>query len=163
MLLERLPAGEAGASGLCSMAATTSAQLSLDLAKFLVAVLVRLRADRCFYADPPPRPPAAQGRPRHHGAKFNCADPTTWPAPTATLHSVRDDQYGTVTVKAWTGLHPKQQRHPDHRSLGPRPIVRGTILCVQVERVTAKTRPPKVLWLWWVGPGSCDLDLAWRA
>ena len=30
---------------------------------------------------------------------------------------------------------------------------------VQVERVPAKTRPPKVLWLWWVGPGELDLDL----
>jgi hypothetical protein len=68
-----------------------------------------------------------------------------------------------VTVQAWAGLHPKQQRHPGHGSRGPRPIVRGTILRVQVERVPAKTRPPKVLWLWWAGPGSCDLDLAWRA
>jgi hypothetical protein len=41
--------------------------------------------------------------------------------------------------------------------------VRGTILRVQVERVPAKPPPPKVLWLWWAGPGSCDLDLAWRA
>jgi DDE superfamily endonuclease len=32
-----------------------SAQLTLDLAQAPVAVLVRLRADRCFYADPPPR------------------------------------------------------------------------------------------------------------
>jgi hypothetical protein len=115
-----------------------SAQLSLDLADARVAVLVRLRSDRCFYADPPPRPPGSTGRPRRHGAKFNCADPTTWPVPTATL-SCRDDQYGTVTVKAWTGLHPKQQRHPGHGSGGPRPIVRGTILRVQVERVPART------------------------
>ena len=127
-----------------------------------MAVLVRLRSDRCFYADPPLRPPGSTGRPRRHGAKFNCADPTTWPVPTATL-DCQDDQYGTVTVKAWTGLHPKQQRHPGHGSRGPRPIVRGTILRVQVERVPARTRPPKVLWLWWAGPGSCDLDLAWRA
>jgi hypothetical protein len=34
---------------------------------------------------------------------------------------------------------------------------------VAVERVPAKTRPPKVLWLWWAGPGELDLDLAWRA
>ncbi len=34
---------------------------------------------------------------------------------------------------------------------------------VQVERIPAKTRPPKVLWLWWAGPGELDLDLAWRA
>jgi hypothetical protein len=76
-----------------------SAQLTLDLAEARVAVLVRLRADRCFYADPPPRPPGSTGRPRRHGAKFNCADATTWPAPTAT-HVVVDDQYGTVTVQA---------------------------------------------------------------
>jgi hypothetical protein len=139
-----------------------SAQLSLDLADARVAVLVRLRADRCFYADPPPRPPGATGRPRRHGAKFACADPTTWPTPTTT-HVAEDDQYGTVTVAAWAGLHPKQHRHPGHGSGGPRPIVRGTILRVQVERVPARTRPPKVLWLWWAGPGELDLDRAWRA
>jgi hypothetical protein len=68
-----------------------------------------------------------------------------------------------VTVQAWSGLHPKQQRHPGHGSRGPRPIVRGTVIRVQVERVPARTRPPKVLWLWWAGPGELDLDLAWRA
>jgi hypothetical protein len=43
--------------------------------------------------------------------------------------------------------------------------VRGTIGRVQVERVPARTRPPKVLWLWWAGPEGLqlDLDLAWRA
>jgi hypothetical protein len=141
-----------------------SAQLTLNLAEARVAVLVRLRADRCFYADPPPRPPGSTGRPRRHGAKFNCADATTWPAPTAT-HVVVDDQYGTVTVHAWAGLHPKQQRHPGHGSGGPRPVVRGTIIRVAVGRVPARTRPPKVLWLWWAGPAgyALDLELAWRA
>jgi hypothetical protein len=141
-----------------------SAQLSLDLAEERVAVLVRLRSDRCFYHDPPPRPPGTGGRPRRHGAKFAFADPTTWPIPTAT-HVAHDDQYGTVTVAAWAGLHPKQHRHPGHGTRGPRPIVRGTILRVQVQRVPTRTRPPKVLWLWWAGPGGVqlDLDLAWRA
>jgi hypothetical protein len=139
-----------------------SAQLSLDLAQARVVVLVRLRADRCFSADPPPRPPGTNGRPRRHGAKFAFGDPTTWPTPTTTLHTT-DDQYGTVTVAAWAGLHPKQQRHPGHGTRGPRPIVRGTVIRVQLQRVPAKTRPPKVLWLWWAGCGELDLDLAWRA
>jgi hypothetical protein len=157
-LLARLPAG--GPVPLFVFdGGYDSAQLTLDLAEEQVGVLVRLRSDRCFYADPPPRRPGAGGRPRRHGAKFNLADPTTWPAPTATLTG-QDDQYGTVTVQAWGGLHPKQQRHPGHGTRGPRPIVRGTILRVQVERVPAKTRPPKVLWLWWAGPGELDLDLA---
>jgi hypothetical protein len=114
-----------------------SAQLSLDLADLPVVVLVRLRADRCFYADPPPPPPGKTGRPRRHGAKFAFADPTTWPTPSATL-TCQDDQDGSVTVKAWGGLHPTQQRHPGHGSRGPRPIVRGTILRVQGQRVPAK-------------------------
>jgi hypothetical protein len=162
-LLARLPAG-GPVPWLVFDAGYDSAQLSLDLAEASVVVLVRLRSDRCFYADPPPRPPGAGGRPRRHGAKFAFADPATWPTPTTTL-VCHDDQYGTVTVQAWAGLHPKQHRHPGHGSRRPRPIVRGTILRVQVERVPAKTRPPKVLWLWWAGPAGLqpDLDLAWRA
>jgi hypothetical protein len=162
-LLGRLPAG-GPVPWFVFDAGYDSAQLSLDLAEQRVVVLVRLRSDRCFYADPPPRPPGAGGRPRRHGAKFNCADPATWPTPTTT-HVATDDQYGTVTVQAWAGLHPKQHRHPGHGSGAPRPIVRGTILRVQVERIPARTRPPKVLWLWWAGPAGCalELELAWRA
>jgi len=162
LLLERLPVG-GPLPWFVFDGGYDSAQLTLDLADAPAAVLVRLRSNRCFYADPPPAARSPKGgRPRRHGAKFNCADPTTWPAPTATLHAC-DDQYGAVTVQAWSRLHPKQQRHPGHGTRGPRPIVRGTVIRVQVERVPAKTRPPKVLWLWWAGPGELDLDLAWRA
>jgi hypothetical protein len=116
-LLARLPAGEAVPLFVFD-GGYDSAQLTLDLAAAGVAVLVRLRSDRCFYADPPPPPPGKTGRPRRHGAKFNCADPATWPAPTATL-VCQDDQYGTVTVACWAGLHPKQQRHPATAPAGP--------------------------------------------
>src|SRR5215217_8274787 len=160
-LLARLPASQAVPLFVFD-GGYDSAQLTLDLAEAPAAVLVRLRSDRCFYADPPPRPAGSTGRPRRHGAKFNCADAATWPTPTATLVT-SDDQYGAVTVQAWAGLHPKQQRHPGYGSRGPRPIVRGTVIRVQVERVPARTRPPKVLWLWWAGPDQLDLDLAWRA
>jgi DDE superfamily endonuclease len=161
-LLARLPASEAVPLFVFD-GGYDSAQLTLDLAEQRVALLVRLRADRCFYADPPPAARSPKGgRPRRHGAKFAFTDPTTWPTPTATL-TCQDEQYGTVTVAAWSGLHPKQQRHPGHGTRGPRPIVRGTILRVQVQRVPARTRPPKVLWLWWAGCGELDLNLAWRA
>src|SRR5512132_1927901 len=101
----------------------------------------------------PPAPPRRQVRLCRPG---HLAHPTT-------THMAHHDQYGTVTVQAWAGLHPKQHRHPGHGSGRPRPIVRGTIIRVQVERVPAKTRPPKVLWLWWAGRGELDLDLVWRA
>ena len=140
-----------------------SAQLTQGLEKFPVALLVRLRGDRCFYADPPPAVPSSKGgRPRKHGAKFTCKDPTTWPAPTAE-HRVEDEQYGTVRVRAWAGLHPKQQAHPTRGTRKTRPIVRGTIVLVEVRRLPARPYPPQLLWLWWAGPGTPDLDLLWRA
>jgi hypothetical protein len=78
-LLERLPAG-GPVPWFVFDAGYDSAQLTLDLADAPAAVLVRLRSDRCFYADPPPAARSPKGgRPRRHGAKFNCADPTTWP------------------------------------------------------------------------------------
>src|SRR4051794_6625886 len=67
-----------------------------------VAVLVRLRSGRCFYADPPPRPDGRVGRPRRHGAKFACDAERTWWAPTAE-HAEDHAQYGHVRVRAWAG------------------------------------------------------------
>jgi hypothetical protein len=134
--------------------------LTLGLADARAAVLVRLRSDRCFYADPTSQP--RTGRPRRHGAKFACADPTAWPAPSAELHT-DDQRYGRVRVRAWAGLHPKPQMHAERGSRKPRPVVRGTLVLVQVRRLPRATRLPKQLWLWWAGPGTPDLDVLWRA
>jgi hypothetical protein len=50
-------------------------------------ILVRLRAGRRFYGDPSlSDPPAHVGRPRRHGPKMKCADPSTWPEPSAEHH-----------------------------------------------------------------------------
>jgi hypothetical protein len=98
-LLARLPAGEAVPLFVFD-GGYDSAQLTLELAQQRAAVLVRLRSDRCFHADPPPTTRSPKGgRPRRHGARFNCADPDSWPTTTATL-TCQDDQYGTVTVAA---------------------------------------------------------------
>src|SRR5215207_9549820 len=140
-----------------------SAQLTHGVERLPGAILVRLRADRCFYADPPPtRPSPTGGRPRTHGAKFACKDPATWPIPTME-HCTEDEQYGTVRVRAWAGLHPKQQAHPDRGTRKTRPIVRGTVVLVEVNRLPARPYPPQMLWLWWAGAGAPDLDLLWRA
>src|SRR5260221_6914 len=65
--------------------------------------LVRLRAGRCFYADPTTQPKT--GRPRRHGAKFVCDDPTTWPEPSAQWSS-DDPGYGQVQLQAWGDVDP---------------------------------------------------------
>src|SRR5215207_2496177 len=137
--------------------------LARELGDTRVGVLVRLRRGRCFYADPPPTPPSLKGgRPRRHGAKFVCDDPATWPTPTA-KHDCEDNQYGRVRVRAWAELHAKSQNHPARGSRRTRPVTRGTVVLVEVERVPQKTRAPQQLWLWWRGPGTPDLDMLWRA
>jgi hypothetical protein len=140
-----------------------SVPLTQGLAGLPVAVLVRLRSGRCFYADPPAVAPSPLGgRPRKHGAKFDCNDPATWPSRTAEL-AVEDAQYGGVRVRAWSGLHPKQQNHATRGTRKPRAVVRGTVVLVEVSRLPARPYPPQVLWLWWAGPGEPDLDMLWRA
>jgi hypothetical protein len=130
-------------------------------------ILVRLRAGRCFRADPYlSGPPAHTGRPRRHGPKMKCKDPSTWPEP-STEHACEDAGYGAVRVRAWANLHPKVRAHEGRGSRGPLPIVRGTLILVEVQRLPRgeRRREPRVLWLWWHGPeGSApDLELIWRA
>jgi hypothetical protein len=82
-------------------------------------VLVRLRAGRRFYGDPSlSDPPAHLGRPRRHGPKMKCNDPSTWPEPSAE-HALEDSGYGSVRVRAWAELHPKVQNHEGRGTRGP--------------------------------------------
>ncbi len=139
-------------------------QLQQGLEDCRAQVLVRLRAGRCFCADPPKAPPRKNGRPRRHGDKLDCRDSSTWPAPSAE-HACEEERYGHVRVRAWAGLHAKTQNHPGHGTRGPRPIKRGTLLLVEVGRLPQRPRKPQALWLWWHGPRGAtpDLDLLWRA
>ena len=91
-------------------------------------------------------------------------DPSTWPEPSA-KHECEDAGYGTVRVRAWAKLHSKVRLHEARGSRGPLPIVRGTLVLVEVGRLPRgeRRRKPKELWLWWHGPGEPDLELLWRA
>lgn len=135
-------------------------QLTLALHDMPICLLVRLRAGRCFYADPPAQPKT--GRPRRHGAKFVCADPTTWPEPTDQW-SADDPHYGHVQLQAWSGLHPIPQQHATRGTRGPRPLVRGTLIRLEVAHLPRPTQPPEPLWFWWAGPHPPDLAELWQA
>jgi hypothetical protein len=130
-------------------------------------ILVRLRAGRRFYGDPSlSDPPAHIGRPRRHGPKMKCSDPSSWPEPSAE-YRCEGAAYGCVRVRAWAELHPKVDNHPAKGTRGPLPIVVGTLILVEVERLPRgeRRREPRVLWLWWHGPEGTapDLDLIWRS
>ena len=57
-------------------------------------ILVRLRAGRRLYGDPSLcDPPEHIGRPRRHGPKMKCNDPSTWPEPSIE-HRCEDAGYG---------------------------------------------------------------------
>jgi hypothetical protein len=141
-------------------AGSDAVQLSLALADEPVCLLVRLRAGRCFYADPTTQP--ATGRPRRHGAKFVCDDPATWPAPTDQW-STEDPQYGRVQLQAWNGLHAKPQQHTSRGSRRPRPLVRGTLIRLEVDQLPRPTKRPQPLWFWWWGPVPPNLEEVWQA
>jgi len=135
-------------------------QITLALGDVPAAILVRLRRGRCFYADPAPY--AGTGRPRRHGRKFTCDDPTSWPAPSDERHE-EDGQYGAVRVRAWAGLHAKPGQSARRPLRAEKPVVPGTLILVEVSRLPGRTRKPQVLWLWWRGPGAPDLAVVWRA
>jgi DDE superfamily endonuclease len=130
-------------------------------------ILVRLRAGRRFFGDPSlAGPPASTGRPRRHGPKMKCSDPSSWPEP-SDEHRCEDAGHGRVRVRAFSELHPKVDNHERKGSRGPLPIVVGTLILVEVERLPRgeRRREPRVLWLWWHGPEGTapDLGLIWRA
>jgi len=140
-----------------------SVQLSLALADEPVSLLVRLRSGRCFYADPTAQPPT--GRPRRHGAQFVCDDPTTWPEPTDQW-STDNPQYGHIQLQAWSGRHPIPQQHASRGTRTQphaRPLVRGTLLRLEVEHLPRPTKTPVPLWFWWWGATAPDLAEVWQA
>jgi hypothetical protein len=141
------------------------ATLTYQLAGDRVQVLARLRSNRVFYRDPPPRAAGAVGRPRRHGPAFDLKDEATWGAPDARYQG-NDPVYGTVTVRAWAGLHPQLRRGTRWARGAPAPIVRGWVIRAGVTGLPKPAaKASKRLWLWWSGPAGTtpDLALCWRA
>src|SRR5215218_6231599 len=125
-------------------------------------MLVRLNSGRAFYFDPEPPPKRPVGRPLRHGEKFDLKDPQSWPEPTHEHHRLTD-AYGSVRVRAWSGLHPKTRKAKERYGSESACVVKGTVVLVEVGRLPqgGRRREPKALWLWWNGEGAPDLDLLW--
>jgi len=104
-----------------------------------VEVLVRIGANRVFHPDPAPRKDGTIGRPRRHGMRFALSETGTWTAPDAEA-TAHDPRYGTVSVTAWHGLHPKLQAEGAGRLQTPR---LSSAAASSVSRSgTFRSRPP---------------------
>ena len=162
-LLGRLPRWSASAQPLFIFdAGYDPVKLQKQLEDREVQLLVRLHSNRVFYADPETVEKRPVGRPHRHGAKFDLHDPETWPKPTHE-HHCKSDAYGPVRVRAWSNLHPKTRRIGERYGCERAPVVKGTVILVEVSRLPRETRKPKKLWMWWTGAGEPDLDLLWRS
>lgn len=160
-LVERLPEPEA--VPICVFdAGYDPVKLQRGLEGCPAWILARLHSNRVFYADPEPPSPRPVGRPRRHGKKFDLKDPASWSEPTRE-HRCESDDYGSVRVRCWAGLHPKTRRIGERYGCERAPVVRGTVVLVEVGKLPRQTRKPKKLWLWWSGESETDLDLIWRA
>jgi hypothetical protein len=135
-------------------------QLAQLLSNETIGLLVRLRSNRCFYAEPDERD--SGGRPRCHGNKFAFRDPATWWDPTYEFIT-HDSQYGRVHAQAWPGLHAKPEQHATRGTHQPRPVIPGMLIRITVGKLPKQTCAPKPLWLWWHGPIVPDLARIWQA
>ena len=97
--------------------------------------------------------PRPVGRPRRHGDKFDLKDPASWPEPTGE-HRCESEDYGKVRVRAWSELHPKTRRLGERYGCERAPLVRGTVILVEVGKLP-RERP--------ASPRSCGCGGAGRA
>ena len=124
--------------------ATRLAWLLRDLPVVLVA---RVRSDRVFRSEPPPRDRPARGRRPVHGAPVRCADPETQRSP-----AVRQDgggtRYGPVTAAAWNRVHQALHRGcggwEDWPARTPFPVIAGTL----IRLACRGPGEPGPMWLW---------------
>ncbi|MEU5996175.1 transposase [Spirillospora sp. NPDC047418] len=138
--------------------------LTAALAGVNVHLVVRLPAKNVYYRDPITWP-GKVGAPKKFGQPIKCVDDPPPPEPDEELILPDTTRYGTVHVSAWRHVHPRI--HGDRTYFadlgGDLPIIKGTLVRVQVERLPDGRAPHKTLWLWHAGPTTLALDEIWRA
>ncbi len=99
--------------------------------------LMRIRPNRCLYAEPPKY--QGKGRPRKHGQKMKLSDPETWAIPVEIIE-IDDPNWGIIEISRWQSFHFYQS--PDH------PM---TIILVKRKGKKLSQRAAQPMWLAWIG------------
>jgi hypothetical protein len=139
-------------------------RLAFLLSDLPVGVLVRMRSDRVLRRPTPVHLPGTMGRPRRHGDEFVFGDSATWGEPDVTTRT--DTRlYGPALVRARDRLHPRlTHRTAWATHLGKLPIIEGTVIRLEVDRLPSGAIP-KPVWLWHSATDldATDVDLLWQA
>ncbi|MFT4052514.1 MAG: NF041680 family putative transposase [Microbacterium sp.] len=132
-----------------------TARLAWLLAGLPVLLVGRVRSDRVFHAPAGARRGPTKGRPPRHGAKLTLRDPGNGPDPDlATMNDT--SRYGRAEAFAFARMHPKIASRGGWASHdGPLPVIEGTVIRLQVERLPGD-RDPRPVWLWASKPTPDD-------
>lgn len=109
------------------------------------AKVARLRRDRVLYGPPPSY--AGRGRPRIHGCRFAFKEQETWGEPTEDV-LFSDERWGQVHLRAWSGLHAKQDAGTEFHVL---------LAEVHLER----DKRPEPIWLGYQGEDGYAVRDVW--
>lgn len=110
--------------------------------------LIRLRPNRCIYAEPPKY--QGKGRPRKHGDKMKLSDPKTWAVPREIIE-IEDPTWGIVEISRWTRFHFYQSA--DY----PMSII---LVKRQGKKLSGGIAQP--MWLAWIGEEELSSSDLWK-
>ena len=145
-----------------------AARLAWLLRDLPVRVLARMRADRVLRRPSPawiPRPHG--GRKPRHGGEFVFGDEASWGVPDVDT-TTPTRLYGLAHARAWRRLHPKLTRRAAWEDSLELPVLEGTVIRLEVERLPSGATA-KPVWLWSPTTNSdhdddADMvDLLWQA
>ncbi|WP_085982220.1 hypothetical protein [Salinispora mooreana] len=103
-----------------------------------------MRSDRVLRRRPGPWIAGPKcGRPPRHGSEFIFGDPASWGAPDVT--TVTETRlYGTATARAWHRLHPRLTRRAAWADCPDLPILEGTVVRLDVQRLPSALESGRV-------------------
>lgn len=118
--------------------------LPFPLKDLPLQVLARMRSDRVLRRAAPPRQSHTTGRPPRHGGEFIFAKrpPPGAPPDTATVTDTRLN--ATANTRSWNRLHPKLIHRSWATADGTLPIVEGTVLRLDIDRLPSGATPKPV-------------------